>query len=544
MTKERRQDVLIFALVVSIAAHVGLMIYMRPQVMAEVASGYQKTRTRGPMTVRDVEEKVAPLAFEAIEDILPARESPEAETDSVMPAMERVSVDSEIPAAGLPQFEAPEMPKSPIASVEAAPYLSEKIHVDEGIASFSTPIAEHTSLFTPKKARVEDRPISAEQDLVMFTSPTFVPESINESIVEPPKEDIAEIADIVESKREKKSFTPETEVLPKVDESVVEAEKAAVRDLLDVRDAAELNGVIGVSATSAQEGEWVYFKVVVEANNELETVPKDVVVLLDASGSIGNDRLKSCRAAARAILRSCTNSGDRFNLVAFRNKFSYAFRNWQECNKQSFERADKWLDNLTAHGRTDVFDVIKSVLTLPRDPSRPLIALVVTDGDANAGVRETAQILSKFTTLNDGLVSVYMYGVKASANRELIDVLTHGNRGESFIYGGSRWNAGSGIEGLSQKFRDPVLSDLRIVFTANSKAETYPKLLRNLYKGEMLPVYGRVPKGTSRVAFSIKGLNGTKSYEGFFDLDLSKVEFDSTLPAIWREELAIDTKLH
>ena len=64
MTKERRQDVLIFALVVSIAAHVGLMIYMRPQVMAEVASGYQKTRTRGPMTVRDVEEKVAPLAFQ------------------------------------------------------------------------------------------------------------------------------------------------------------------------------------------------------------------------------------------------------------------------------------------------------------------------------------------------------------------------------------------------------------------------------------------------------------------------------------------------
>ena len=544
MTKERRQDVLIFALIVSIVAHVGLMIYMRPQVMAEVASGYQKSRTRGPMAVRDVEEGVAPLAIEAIEDILPARESPEAEADSTMPAMEKVSVDSEISAEGLPQFEAPEMPISSTASVEAAPFLSEKIHVDEGVASFSTPIAEHTSFFAPRKTIVEDRPISAEQDLVMFTSPTFVPESANESIVEAPKEDIVEIADIAESKGDKKSFTPETEVLPKVDESVVEAEKAAVRDLLDVRDAAELDSVVGVTATSAQEGEWVYFKVVVEAKKELETVPKDVVVLLDASGSIGNDRLKSCRAAARAILRSCTNSGDRFNLVAFRNKFSYAFRNWQECNKQSFERADKWLDNLTAHGRTDVFDVIKSVLTLPRDPARPLIALVVTDGDANAGVKETAQILSKFTTLNDGLVSVYMYGVKATANRELIDVLTHGNRGESFIYGGSRWNAGNGIEGLSQRFRDPVLSDLRIVFTTNSKAETYPKLLRNLYKGEVLPVYGRVPKGTSRVAFSIKGLNGTKSYEGFFDIDLSKVDFDGTLPAAWREELTIDTKLH
>ena len=61
-----------------------------------------------------------------------------------------------------------------------------------------------------------------------------------------------------------------------------------------------------------------------------------------------------------------------------------------------------------------MFSTISSVLTLPRDPGRPLIALVVTDGEANAGVSDTGAILSKFTALNDGLVSVYMYGVKTS----------------------------------------------------------------------------------------------------------------------------------
>ena len=193
--------------------------------------------------------------------------------------------------------------------------------------------------------------------------------------------------------------------------------------------------------------------------------------------------MKSVRRAAKRILRSAANTGDRFNLVAFRDRYSYAFRKWMECDQPSFTAADRWIDSLAAHGRTDVFATISSVLTLPRDPKRPLIALVVTDGDANHGVSGTEAILSKFSALNDGLVSVYMYGVKESSNRRLIDILTRSNRGESFIFEGSRFEAGSGIDALSERFRDPLLSDLRIVFSSATEAETYPRLLRNLYRG-------------------------------------------------------------
>ena len=168
---------------------------------------------------------------------------------------------------------------------------------------------------------------------------------------------------------------------------------------------------------------------------------------------------------------------------------------------------------------------------------------MVTDGDANAGVSDTAQILSKFTDLNDGLVSVYMYGVKESANRELIDVLTHGNRGESFIYGGVRWKAGSGIESLSERFRDPVLTDLRVIFAATSRAEAYPRLLRNLYRGDTVTITGRVPKGSEEVAFSLKGLNGTNTYEAFFKVPIGKVAANQGIVAEWSEEAAIDAKL-
>ena len=539
MTDERRQDMLLAALVVSIVAHVALMVFMKPQVMAQVSGDFARHRARGPMAVREVPPPAESVAMAAVRDVEALRESPEARVFDPAPG----ALDADSGTGGgesAPEVRPPEALPAPEPSVEVAPFLSEKLHVDRDVPSFSTAVVEKGApLPAPRLAApAASGADAAPAEVPLFTAPTYVPA---------PPEDVASVPEPIPQEEQpaeaQKPYEPPAEVMATVEEAVVEKEKAAVREMLDVRNAEELSKFVDVAANSASAGDWTYFRVILNPRSDLKAVPKDVVVLLDASGSIGDDRLKSCRSAARRILRSCTNTGDRFNLVAFRDSFSYAFRTWQPCNSASFNRADIWLTSLASHGRTDVFSVIRSVLTLPRDPSRPLIALVVTDGDANSGVSETAAIISKFTELNDGLVSVYMYGVKESANRELIDVLTHGNRGEGFIYGGRRWNAGSGIEGLSERFRDPVLSDLRVVFAADTGAEAFPRRLKNLYRGETVEIVGRIPKGRGRVAFSVKGLAGAKPFEGFFKVDLVQSGFDAGLPAAWEAERAIDARL-
>ncbi len=275
-------------------------------------------------------------------------------------------------------------------------------------------------------------------------------------------------------------------------------------------------------------------------------MPKDIVILIDTSPSVGRDRLSSVKDAIKRLIVHGTNTGDRFNVVAFSDKFQYAFTSWQDCNLNSFNAAEKWIDNRVLHGWTDVFSVIRSVLTLPRDPKRPLIALVVTDGDANAGVTQTAQILSQFSALNDGLISVYMYGVKRSANRELIDVLTRGNRGESMIYREGffrdRAFAGDDIDGFSDRFKQPVLTDLRVVFAADTEAEAYPTLLRNLYKGNSVDIIGRVKGEPESVAFSLKGLAGDKAYEGFVRLPLGGMQMAQNIVKDFDTEVEIERK--
>lgn len=377
--------------------------------------------------------------------------------------------------------------------------------------------------------------------MTLPSAPVFeAPDFASAAVVLPPSAKLDKKKVSAEEKGEDR-FEPVDEVMPEVDESIVKKEKEAVRALVDSDGAKEMSSVVDASMRVMREGEWLYFNVMLRPHTSLKTVPKDFVVLIDASGSIGRDRMKSIRRAAKRILRSAANTGDRFNLVAFRDRYSYAFRMWKECDTASFSAADRWLDSVAPFGRTDVFSTISSVLTLPRDPKRPLIALIVTDGDANAGVSDTEAILSRFSALNDGLVSVYMYGVKESSNRRLIDFLTRANRGESFIFEGSRFRAGEGIEPLSGRFRDPVLTDLRVVFASGTEAESYPRLLRNLYRGGYVDIYGRVPAGVRDVAFSVKGLSGAQAYESYFSFPVDQAAVDDSLPDVWRSERSVGT---
>ena len=527
-------DIVIFALLISAMAHFGVMVYAKPKVMVSVAPSSVRAVRKGPMRVTEAVPPPEAVNFDMVEDVKAERDAPEASGDQTAAP----TVDSNLPSSENDKIKAPEPEAKPSVAVEEVP---EVFSFPSG-PSMPRPVESPVLDVAPVPPSPTKAPLQPRIDVGVPLVPSFALPKF-ESSLPSAEEQGSENAKIAESANDAPAFTPVAEVMDEVSEKTVEAEKRAVKSLVDVSAAKELSGVVSMSLSKASLGEFTYFRVTVTPDAGLRTVPKDLVVLLDASGSIGKERMNSIRKAAKRLLRSSSNTGDRFNLVAFRDRFSYAFKVWRECTVASLDDADRWLDTVAPFGRTDVFATVASVLTLPRDPSRPLVALVVTDGEANEGVSATSEILSKFTALNDGLVSVYMYGVKSSANRELIDVLTRGNRGESFIFDGWSWKAGSGIEDLCQKFRDPVLSDLRVVFPSGCRAEAYPRLLRNLYKGSSVEIVGRVPSGVEEVSFSLKGLNGKNAYESFFRLPLSSAADDSRLVADWEAERSIDMKL-
>ena len=548
--KTDNADLILVAAVTSLALHALVMFFAAPKIMSQigVASTEHKRNQRPPMAVRKFEGD--PLRERAKtlpkSDVPAPRSAPQlgAASGNEAPLAAAVQV-----AAPLPSFEMPEVATGP---VEAAFELPKPTTANAESVTDTVPAMPVVAPVVPSLSEyaVPSVGLPVETAIPAPGLAAPVPE-FSMPQLDADAEGSSAMAGVVSQKAAPKvDYVFDNKVLDSVNEGFVEKEKAAVRALLSVPDATPVESAVECRLSACldpADPRWRYFSLAFSPKtgaDALPVVPKDAVILIDASGSIGSDRLRNCRNAAKEILRTCFNSGDRFNLVAFRNRFTYAFREWRECDAPSFEEADRWLSRLTAHGRTDVFSVIRSVLTLPRDPARPLIALVVTDGDANSGVSGTAEILSRFTALNDGLVSVYMYGVKKEANRELIDLLTRGNRGESIIHTGNRKYAGSALEPLATAFRDPVLTDLRIMFAAGSMAETYPKLLKNLYRGRNVVLRGRCPARIKELVFTLQGLSGSKAFESLYRLDFgSAASAGADLPGEWRSDRIVAGRL-
>jgi len=323
-------------------------------------------------------------------------------------------------------------------------------------------------------------------------------------------------------------------VMPTVETAAVTAEKTAVREL---RDRTEDVRPFAKNVRCSLD-HWVdparptfkYFRVRVSSRAEepLPVVAKDVVYLIDISGSIGSERLRACSAAIAEQVKTL-NPGDRFNVAAFRGTFSYAFDRWMAADSVATDVAAKWVSRLKAGGATDVFATLRSVLALPRDPARPMIALVITDGEATQGVTRSAEIISAFTELNGGLVSVYMYGVKENANAYLMDMLARGNRGGwarhrrggNLFLKSDRAASADGLPALAEKFRDPVLADIQVVFAGDSRADAYPKHVTNLYANEPIDIWGVCPADQRELVFSMRGLNGPRVFENVFRLSFA-----------------------
>ena len=557
MTKNSsdRGDLIVLAIVVSLALHAAVMFFAAPQVMSHVGTTTKEPKRmhRPPMAVKRFEgdpfrERVK---TEPKVDVPAPREAPTVVQPGASPAPLGETAATEIPTAA-PAVALPEvLAGPPEASMELPkPSLPAAGAIQD--TGFTMPSSAPAAPAVAASLDVPSAPVAVESFIPTPGLAAPEPEFTLPKMEETKSESPVVLAGIESSKEAPRvEFTFNNKVLEGVDEGFVEKEKAAVKQLLSVPDAAPAERGVrcGLSVyTDPADARWRYFKVTLSPRTGLDAlpiVPKDAVILIDASGSIGKDRIRSCREVAKSILRSCLNSGDRFNLVAFRNSFEYAFQEWRECDAPSFAAADRWLSGLTAHGRTDVFSVIRSVLTLPRDPARPVIALVVTDGDANAGVSDTAEILSRFTKLNDGLISVYMYGVKKEANRELIELLTRGNRGESFIHSGLRLQAGKNLEELAMAFRDPVLTDLRVVFAADTAAETYPRLLKNLYKGHTVELYGRCPASVKKLVFTLQGLSGKKAFEALYQFNLVTADAaDPLLRTAWLNSRSVEKSLN
>jgi Ca-activated chloride channel family protein len=264
-----------------------------------------------------------------------------------------------------------------------------------------------------------------------------------------------------------------------------------------------------------------YFMALVTPKVEIKKeyqVPRDVVLVLDTSGSMReNGKLDQAKKALNYCLNSL-EKGDRFALINFATTVNRYKDGLLESSSDQVAQAKKWVGNLEATGGTAIYDALESALALrPKDDSRTFLIVFFTDGEPTIGETNPEKILKNTFAKNTDNTRIFTFGVGDDVNAVLLDRLAEGTRAAS-TYVRPQEDIEVKVSSLYSKISHPVLANLKLSATGDvSLNEVYPAQLPDLFHGQQLVVFGRFTgKGSS--ALRLTGTVGKETKEFAYDL--------------------------
>lgn len=161
-----------------------------------------------------------------------------------------------------------------------------------------------------------------------------------------------------------------------------------------------------------------------------ELPAKEYVFVVDCSGSMGGQRIKSAGNTLQQLINSLP-VGSYFNIVRFGSTFESLFGKPREYNKQNKDLGMKLAETLSANlGGTELLNCLKSVLECKREIAKYKRQIfVLTDGEIS-NQDETLQLVKKHVDTN----RVFSFGIGSGCSTALVNGLADAGMGAaSFI---------------------------------------------------------------------------------------------------------------
>lgn len=262
---------------------------------------------------------------------------------------------------------------------------------------------------------------------------------------------------------------------------------------------------IGLSLATHRIGEEAgYFLLLVSPKlevNERDVADKDVVLVLDTSGSMEGEKLEQAKQAARYVIERL-NTDDRFSIVAFDSSVRVAHDGLLPASAARADALD-FIDSLQAGGSTNIHDALVSALGQLSSGDRPSLVIFLTDGLPTVGITDQAAIVDAVDSAAPRGVRLFTFGVGYDVNAVLLDELAQGQHGLS-EYVRPDEDASTVVSGFYERVSDPVLSDIALDFGDVTAFDIYPNPLPDLFAGQQLIVAGRY-EGSGTVDVTLSG---------------------------------------
>ena len=259
-----------------------------------------------------------------------------------------------------------------------------------------------------------------------------------------------------------------------------------------------------------------------------EVIAKDVLLVLDVSGSMEGQKLHQAQEAATYIIDHL-NAEDRFNIIAF----STGVRNYlpEPVTADDAGPFKNFINGLEAVGGTNIGAALLEA-ALQTDPERPTTIIFVTDGLATEGILETGLILDAVAEAMPRNARLFTFGVGNDVDPDLLDSLAQNHRGTTtYVRPGQAID--EEVSSFYNKVSSPVLSNITLDYEDVIVDRIYPQTLPDLFAGTQLVITGRYRDGGPAVITLSGDINGRSQTITYADQTFRTAGGDDFIPRLW-----------
>jgi len=269
---------------------------------------------------------------------------------------------------------------------------------------------------------------------------------------------------------------------------------------------------------------------------ERELVSKDIVFVLDTSGSMGDEgKMEKARSALLFGIRNLRD-GDRFNVINFAGEEHLMETGLIAANSEGKRRGEEFVKKLTPTGGTNINDALKASLRQFDSSDRTKLLVFMTDGLPTVGESNVEKIIQNSKEIKVDGLRLFTFGVGYDVNTRLLDKLAAENSGVA-EYIEPKENLEVKVSNFFTKVNSPVLTDLEMDFGSVQTDSMYPRQLTDIFKGTQLTLIGRYKneRDIENITLRLKGKSGkeTRTFN-YTNLDFPmRAEDNNFLPRLW-----------
>lgn len=256
-----------------------------------------------------------------------------------------------------------------------------------------------------------------------------------------------------------------------------------------------------------------------------DLTPKEIVFVLDTSGSMGGFPIEKAKEAMKLALDGL-HPQDTFNLITFAGDTHVLFPQPVPATAENMGKAQSFLASRDGSGGTEMMTAIKTALEPSDKQGHIRVVCFMTDGE----VGNDFEIISEVQKHPNA--RVFAFGIGSSVNRFLLDKIAEEGRGE-VEYVGLNDDGSRAARRFHERVRSPLLTDISVDWAGLSIADVYPKRIPDLFSAKPVVLTGRYTRG-GRGVLRLKGKMSGRDFVREIPVELAESEArHDVLATLW-----------